>query len=79
MKICIMLEINVAFDLESDGRTWPESVIPVARVAQALDKTLHEHLDYELGEAMVEAATDASGWCVSSSSFKTTHVEDAKS
>jgi hypothetical protein len=78
MKIRIMLEINVAFDLESDGRTWPESVIPMARVVEALDQTLHSHLDDELGEALVEAATDAAGWCVSSSSFNTAHVEDTK-
>ena len=67
MQVVLTLVIDIGFDLESNGKVYPESAVPAQRVAAALEDKLHESLENSgVLDDLVEAATDSSGWCVSS-------------
>ena len=61
MKIRMVVEVDVKFDLESDGVVHDESVIDSDVVGQALVSVMH--VDIVTG-SMVEAITEVTGWCV---------------
>ena len=68
MKIRITLEVDVSFDLESDGVLHTEAVISSDEVSQAVVSVLHTDI---VTDSMIEAITDAAGWCVSSFALTT--------
>jgi hypothetical protein len=57
----MVVEVDVKFDLESDGVVHDESVIDSDVVGQALVSVMH--VDIVTG-SMVEAITEVTGWCV---------------
>lgn len=72
MKIRVVVEIDINFDLESDGEIHNESVVDSDIVGQAIVKGLNNS---DTADNMVELVSDASGWCVSSLTLSTPEAE----
>lgn len=73
MKIRVTLEVDVNFDLESDGEVGTEaSDVDSDLVGQAVGDSLRAG---EFLDEMVENITNKSGWCVNSLNLTTTDIE----
>ena len=61
MKIKVTLEVDIDFDLESDGVLHGEDVVDKHVVGKAVTSVLHTDI---VVDSMVDAITDDTGWCV---------------
>jgi hypothetical protein len=72
MKIRMTVEVNVSFDLESDGVVHDQSVINSDVVGQALASVMHVDV---VTDSMIEAISENTGWCVSGFSLSAHDAE----
>jgi hypothetical protein len=72
MKIRMTVEVDVSFDLESNGVVHDLSVIDSDVVGQALVSVMHVDV---VTDSMIEAISENTGWCVSGFSLRVPDVE----
>ena len=72
MKIRVVVEVDVNFDLESDGETHTESAVDSDVVGQAVVEGLNNS---DVADSIVELISDRSGWCVSGLTLSTPEAE----
>jgi hypothetical protein len=72
MKIRITVEVEVGFDLESDGVQHGEDVIDSDDVGQAVVSVMHTDI---VTDSMIEAISERTGWVVASFALTTPDAE----
>ena len=72
MKIRVVVEVDVNFDLESDGEIQDEGVVDSDIVGQAVVDSIHNG---SVVDTIADYISDRSGWCVLGVSILVPEVE----
>ena len=75
MKFRFVVEVDVAFDLECDGEVSTETArVDSDTVGQTINSEMSAAFDQH-ADSMVDAVSDATGWCINSLSVTITDAE----
>ena len=68
MKIKLTVEVDISFDLESDGVVYNEGAVDGHAVGKAIAGVINTDI---VTESMVDAITEDTGWCVTGMTITT--------